>query len=256
MKKILLVITSFILCACQSATSVGEAAAVQPGGVGKVSTEYRVLLTGDSLMASMGPQLKRALAGYENLTLVPLGKGSTGLSRPDFYNWPKVLEHNLKLHRPHLVFMWIGTNDLQDIYGYSNLGEFCSKPWGRAYLKKIQEIIFLTHRYRARLVFIGPPCMRKEPFNTRLKYISQLYHNVCKFYKIDYINTRNILSDRHGNYQQYATINNERTAIRTSDHIHITSEGNKLVMKHVLRILNKRLPKVYTYPRNYRHSVY
>lgn len=242
MKKFLLAITTFLLCACQTTPSV-DAAVVQlkPGGIGKIQSEYRVLLTGDSLMESMGPQIKKALQGYENLVFIPIGKRSTGLSRPDYYNWPKVLEEHLIQYRPQIVFMWVGTNDPQNIYGHRGLGEPCSKNWMRAYLGKIAEIMNLTRKYKARLVFIGPPTVAEEPLDSQLKLINKLFINVCNHYKnqyhIHFINSRAILSQGTGRYLQHIQQNGKKVAIRTPDRVHITGAGNKMVMKHVFNCL-------------------
>ena len=212
-------------------------------GEGIVPQPTRVLLTGDSLMASLGPQMKRALDGYENLTLIPIGKGSTGLARPDFYNWPEVLEKNLIEHKPHIVVMWIGTNDTQNIYGMKGLGEPLSHAWQKAYYNKLVEIINLVRRYNAKLIFMSPPVMDKQPFDSKLNSITTLMAWTCKKGKVGFINTRPILADDKCKYVHRKTMPTGETAdIRTPDHIHITANGNNLVMEKLLPMLSSALP--------------
>lgn len=217
---------------------------LQCGGKGRAARPIRILLAGDSLMESMGPQMRDAMAGYENITLIPIGKRSTGLSRPDFYNWPRVLEENLRRHRPHVVVMWVGTNDPQNIYGKRGLGEPCSRPWMRAYAGKILEIVRLCQFYRARIILLSPPVMDEEPLNSQLAEITNLMRSICRHYRLGFINTRPILADSHGRYTHTATMPNGRKAtIRWKDRVHITGEGNILVMNKLLPYMGAIIPE-------------
>ncbi len=212
-------------------------------GEGIVPQPTRILLTGDSLMASMGPQLKRALDGYENLTLIPIGKGSTGLARPDFYNWPKVLEENMRIHKPHIVVMWIGTNDTQPIYNKPEAGKPLSTSWQYAYHNELIKIFGIVRKYNATLIMMSPPVMSKQPFDNNLNAITQIIKWSCKKYGPKFINTRTILADNQGRYLHRTTMRDGKTAnIRTPDRIHITADGNILVMDHLLPCLSACLP--------------
>lgn len=214
------------------------------GGKGKAAMPIRILLTGDSLMEALGPQMQKAMAGYENITLIPIGKRSTGLSRPDFYNWPKVLEENLQQHRPHIVVMWIGTNDPQGIYGKTGLGEPCSGEWLKAYTYKLMEIAGLCQKYRARLIFMGPPVMDEEPLNTQLLKITDIMRRTCRHYKLGFIDTRPLLADRQGKYMHRATMPDGRVKdIRWKDRVHITGDGNILIMQKLLPYMGSIIPE-------------
>lgn len=212
-------------------------------GVGKASHPIRILLTGDSLMEGLGPQMKEALDGYKNITLIPIGKKSTGLSRPDFYNWPAVLEANLKKHRPNIVIMWVGTNDPQNIHGMKGLGDPCSIEWQKAYYGKLMEIVQLTHRYRAKLIFMGPPVMAKEPLNSQLIVINKIMRWTSRRNRAEFLDTRIILADTRGKYRHKSILSNGKTApLRTPDKIHITAHGNNLVMDRLLPYVGKYIP--------------
>ncbi len=239
MKTLQSFIISFLaLCAITAfhqAEAANDSSFLVREGEGTVPRPTRVLLTGDSLMASLGPQLKRALDGYENLTLIPIGKGSTGLARPDFYNWPKVLEENMIKHKPHVVVMWIGTNDTQNIYGMKGLGEPLSWPWQKAYHNKLIEIFRIVRKHNARLIMMSPPVMNKQKFDDNLKAITNLMEWTCKKYGASFLNTRPILSDSREKYVQRKPMADGKVSpIRTPDQIHITADGNILVMDRLL----------------------
>lgn len=221
-----------------------QAMHLERGGTGKAAMPIRILLTGDSLMESLGPQMKKDLAGYENITLIPIGKRSTGLSRPDFYNWPAVLEKNLQQHRPNIVVMWVGTNDPQNIHGMTGLGEPCSRKWLNAYTYKLIEITKICQKYNARIIFMSPPVMDEEPLDTQLKAITDIMQRTCKFYRLGFINTRPLLADKNGKFCRRAVMPNGRTAdIRWKDKVHITGDGNILIMQSLLPYMGRLIPE-------------
>ncbi|MBQ3239658.1 MAG: DUF459 domain-containing protein [Akkermansia sp.] len=217
---------------------------LEPGGSGKAAQPIRILLTGDSLMESLGPQMQKAMEGYENISLIPIGKRSTGLSRPDFYNWPEVLEQNLREHHPHIVIMWVGTNDPQGIYGQTGLGEPCSREWLKAYTYKLIEIARLCQKYHARLIFMGPPVMDEEPLDTQLLKITDIMRRTCKHYKLGFVDTRPLLADSQGKYVHRAKMPDGRVAdIRWKDRTHITGDGNILIMNKLLPYMGSIIPE-------------
>ncbi len=227
-----------------SSCSVGGAQwQLQTGGTGTLSRPVRVLLTGDSLMEGLGSQLRDELSGYSNLTLIPIGKKSTGLCRPDFYDWPRVLENHLRSDKPHIVVMWIGTNDTQRIYGNPQAGEPCSKPWMYAYYGKLAQVVNLTRRYHARFILMGPPAVGNDPkIDANLISINNFMRRVCNRYSIPYIDTRAALSDSRGRFcMQGRRSTGERVDIRTRDRIHITADGNRIVMRHLLPVLSRTI---------------
>lgn len=218
-----------------------------PGGARQLRIPVRVLLAGDSLMASLGPQMRATLRGYGNLTCIPIGKGSTGLARPDFYDWPRVLKEHLVKDKPHVVVMWIGTNDSQDIYGMPNLGGLFSRDWQIAYLGKIREIIQLVRQHRARLIIMGPPVVGGERLNGNLKIINKLMAWTCQKSGVCYVNTRIILADSRGEFRMQGALRNGQMAVlRTPDQIHITADGNRKVMEYLLPCLAVEIQRAFS----------
>lgn len=240
MKKLLICLALLMLCTyCASAMSLKR------GGSGEAAFPVRILLTGDSLMAGLGPHMQREMAGYRNISLIPIGKGSTGLSRPDFYNWPQALKENLRKHRPQMVIMWIGTNDVAtSIYNVEGTDEPCSPLWIRAYANKIYEIVKICQAHNARIIFMSPPVMDRPKWDTKLARITRLMRTICRHYRLGFINTRPIFSDNNGQYTHTKRLPDGSTgAIRTSDHIHITPDGYKLVMDVLLPYMGKIIPE-------------
>ena len=225
---------------------------LRPDGHWALKMPVCVLLAGDSLMESLGPQMRDALSGYKNLTFITAGKKSTGLSRSDYYDWPRVMEEHLRKERPNLVVMWVGTNDPQGIYGKTGLGEPGSKEWQKAYLGKIYEIFALAHRYKARLILMGPPTVADSKLDEQLAMINRLMDWACKAWEkkyhsgVCYVDTRAILGSASGQYISVGALPNGSVArLRTSDGVHITADGNKRVMHYLLPHISQELRRCF-----------
>ncbi len=229
---------------CLTGVLQAEEWGLKPGGKGKLPRAQKVLLAGDSLMHSLGPQLCTELGGFSNLTLIPIGKSSTGLARADFYDWPRVLEEHLRSDRPQVVVMWVGTNDPQPIYNMPSAGEVGSETWQAAYQGKIAEIVRLSQSYGAHFVLMGPPVLRSEKTDEKLAMINRLMYRVCRRAGVPFIDTRAALSDTKGRYCPQARMpDGSLVPIRTPDGVHITAEGNRIVMKYLLPCLGRIVMK-------------
>ncbi len=204
-------------------------------------SQVRVLFAGDSLMESLGPQVQPALSKHLNWSCLPIGKKSTGLCRPDFYDWPAVLEHHLQAFRPHLVVMWVGTNDNQNICG-EKTGGLLTNAWKNAYYRKMLEIISLCRKHHARLIFIGPPVVGDAAVDAELAQISQVMQHVCQHHHVPFLDARPVFADEQGRYMQRC-MNHEGkwVDLRTRDKVHITHEGNQKVMRHLYPLMRKTL---------------
>lgn len=209
-------------------------------------TPVRVLLTGDSLMESLGPQMSRSLAGYSNITFIPIGKKSTGLSRPDFYDWPAVLKQRLVADRPHLVVMWVGTNDPQGIHGHKGLGEPCSEAWQQVYRSKLREVVSLAHSHGARFMLMGPPVVGEPKLNAQLGVIDRLMGEECRALGICYVSTRLIMGGSGGVFHpQGRLLDGQFVTLRSADRVHITADGNRRIMDYMLPYLAHEIERCF-----------
>ncbi len=219
----------------------GLALAQQQPAVVRGMTNVRVLFAGDSLMEKLGPQIEPALTKHLHWSCLPIGKRSTGLCRPDFYNWPAVLEKNLRSFRPHLVVMWVGTNDNQNVHGVKT-GGLLTTAWQNAYYRKMLEIIGLCQKYQAKLIFIGPPVVGDSKVDAELKQINQVMKVVCQRHHVPFLDVRPIFADKQGRYvQSLRNREGEMVPIRTKDQVHITDAGNNLVMRKLYPLMQSTL---------------
>ena len=231
---------------------------------GACSTRHRtpvaptetILFAGDSIMAGMGPAIEklmqtgrlRAPDGFLlsehalHYHYVQRGKVSSGLCRPDFYNWPVRLYDFTARYHPKLILICIGTNDTQHIRTGQGVLEFRSQAWEREYRRRILTLIGIARDAGAEVVFVSPPIMGREKLRSGVEYINGVIKNVCVQDRVLFIDLWKYLADSNGNYQRYWHNSPELypTPLRAADGVHVTPEGNRLLAEAIVKTLLKK----------------
>jgi len=98
--------------------------AVEPESTGPPSVDNpsKVFIVGDSDAGTFGPYLQTLLDGTGIVTTELDYKVSSGLARPDFYDWPAEIDAKLPTVDPDIVVATFGGNDAQGLAVES--GEF------------------------------------------------------------------------------------------------------------------------------------
>ena len=98
------------------------AIAPEPTGPPSVANPSKVFIVGDSDAGTFGPYLQSLLDGTGVVTTELDYKVSSGLARPDFYDWPAEIDAQLPAVDPDIVVATFGGNDAQGLSVSS--GEF------------------------------------------------------------------------------------------------------------------------------------
>jgi hypothetical protein len=123
--------------------------------------KLRIWAGGDSLGEYIGNRLLDPLANRE-LTEVELDfRISTGLTRPDYFNWQQQLWDVMHRERPPeaLVFM-VGGNDDQNMLVDGAVVELRSEAWKAEYGRRAAFVMDLASLGGGRLYWVGLPPMR------------------------------------------------------------------------------------------------
>ena len=201
-----------------------------------------VLFAGDSIMEELGPALAQMLAGKKNLKLVQAGRSSTGLCRPDFYDWPKAMRAFMRSEHPKTVVICIGTNDDQTVSDAGVRHQFISPRWQQAYRHKVEEIINIIEEYGGISIWVSPPIMGPNALRPRVFAIREVIRQTCEARNVPFIDIWPTLADANGNFQYSLIAPGGKTiTLRARDGVHIAPAGNKILAKAVLPHLENML---------------
>jgi len=205
-------------------------------------TKYKTLIVGDSFVyvgGGVGEILEKALLKYKNLEILRSGAVSSGLSRPDYFDWQSKAVSLKESFHPDIVIVMIGTNDAQSITDTSGKVLFYYKhpEWNNAYASRVRE--FIDHFQESRIFWIGLPVMKEPNYSSRILNLDSIYQNVAEnFLNMSFISTWNLLSDSNGQYSGYLPDENGKMInARQKDGIHLTTFGGNIVSKEVIKQL-------------------
>ena len=198
----------------------------------------KALLIGDSLMAMLGPTLKQTISSNLNGDATVLAKIGTGLSRPDFYNWPKALKQSTDATSYDIVFILLGTNDSQNLTENGIPVRYGSSQWVHLYRKRLSDIMAITCSSAQRGYWLGLPPMRDSKLHLKAEMLNILARNViAKHDCMHFVSLKPVVASSEGRFATYLRIDHQDIKVRTGDGIHFTTKGSQLIANYLLSIL-------------------
>ncbi len=194
--------------------------------------KLRLYIAGDSQAQGFGESLER-LAGDTGLVTPTLDfKVSSGLTRPDFFDWPKRLQDQVRKLRPDIVVVDFGGNDAQPIETADGKQYDVTDPnWLVEYSKRVgQTMDFLSGDGR-KVIWVGTPNARDDAFTARLAVLRQaVQQEAAKRPQVTFVDTWAMFQSPTGGYADYIVDSDgEAKLMRQDDGFHLNLDGaNKL----------------------------
>ncbi|MCX6790896.1 MAG: DUF459 domain-containing protein [Candidatus Gribaldobacteria bacterium] len=208
------------------------------------STSVRYLLIGDSFMdtySPVGDLLKKTLVGYASSSVIRFGKVSSGLARPDFFDWSKKAQELVQAYQPNVVVVMLGANDDQNLKVTGTDGQkryltFGSLAWEEEYGRRVASLI-KTFQDRGSLVFwVGMPITRDlNRFSryTKVNIVCQKQAN--QLTGAYYISTWRLLSNSQGDYLGFLPdAKGKYQPTHAPDGIHLSFFAGGLLVKKII----------------------
>ncbi len=204
----------------------------------------RVLVVGDSIGLDLGQPLVNDLANTGVVTPTLDGRVDTGLSRPDYFNWPAELQVDLANSRPQLVVAMIGANDPQSLVDGSTVIPYGSPAWNVAYGQRVGAFIDEANAAGAHVLWVGMPPMAGSQLNSEMQVINGVVQaQVASRPKgASYLSSTGVLGNPQGNFTAYlADSSGAEINVRTPDGIHLAPGGGELLSQAVLASMRSTL---------------
>ena len=192
---------------------------------------------GDSMAMIFGQSLVAMSQQTGVIDAVLDYKVSSGLSRPDFFNWPLRLQAQMKSFDPHVAVAMFGANDGQSVEYQGKVLQFNTPAWLALYHKRVGAAMDILIGSQHRQVWwIGMPIMRSSAFSTVVRILNSVYKaEAAKRPDVHWVDTYEMFADKSGRYQDYLPgLSGETELMRQSDGIHFSRAGADVAAKFVL----------------------
>ncbi|NUR77187.1 MAG: DUF459 domain-containing protein [Thermoleophilia bacterium] len=202
----------------------------------------RIWVAGDSLAQVPGDALERVANPAVQVVGVE-SRLSTGLARPDLYNWfTRVQEAPAQL-RPKVAVFSFGADDAHDFMAGvpdgRHVGLLGSPSWNAEYRRRVDGV---TRELNARgiyVVWLGLPIPDGPGFKRSFPIVNRILESVAAAHAkgAAYVDTWHILDDAHGRFAPYLRVHGKVTLMRLPDGVHYTAAAGDLIAAQVLKQL-------------------
>jgi uncharacterized protein len=203
----------------------------------------RVLILGDSLGIDMGGPLQNDLVNTGVVAATLDARESTGLTRPDYFNWPVELKSDLSTAQPQVVVVMIGANDPQDFPGPPDV-PYTSPQWNVLYAARVAAFMKLAQSDGARVIWVGMPPMHSGQLTAEMSDIDAVDQQQAALClpPVDFISSWTLLGTAKGEYTAFITNGAGQVVnVRTPDGIHLTPAGGEVLAQSVVNYLRGTL---------------
>jgi hypothetical protein len=197
-----------------------------------------VLMIGSSMMGGgFGLYLGQDLEREFGCTIDRRAKASSGLARPDFYDWIKLGAKAREEAKPDVVVCMFGGNDGQGIF----LGRKHDPEWYRygepgwipEYRRRVNMFADAVAPDRERLFWLGMPQVSSEKLCSRVAEMNEVYEVEMSLRpNARFVSTWDALTVK-GGYSDHIVIDGTRTRVRSGDGVHVTPTGAHLLADYV-----------------------
>jgi hypothetical protein len=226
------------------ATSSTAAAAIDTNKVPTVADPARVYVAGDSDAGNLGPPLQTTLEETGVVTSELFYKVSSGLSRPDFFDWPAQLQKDVTSYRPDIVVVTFGGNDGQDLLIDGRSYPVATTEWQTEYARRVGAVMDYLSADGRTLVWVGIPNAKSGEFRDRLDILQTVTKQAAaERPQVKYVDTWNLFVGRSGGYADYIIDPRDRQGklVRADDGFHLNQVGAEILAIEVARVVVEEL---------------
>lgn len=194
--------------------------------IAKSPTATRLAVFGDSLAVDVGKALERYFAEDPNLLVVTQGVGSSGLVRPDYFDWPKTIAEQISAKSFDIAVFIIGINDRQQM----NVGDATFKSltpeWQTEYSARVASIVRQLRAANTPTIWIGLPPMEAPKFGQAMIQVNEIQRLAAFGGGAEFLDIYDKFASEEGKYTARGPdLNGNPARMRKDDGIHFSAAG-------------------------------
>jgi len=197
----------------------------------------RLLIVGDSTMDGVGAALMRNVTATGKVEAQLNYRISTGLSRPDFYDWPQYLYQTTNEFGIDVVIIMLGANDAQPFLVNDEPVGYGTELWFGTYRARVAELMSQLAIQGVGVVWVGQAPMKDETFDAKMVVLNQIYQSEAERAgaSVIYLDPRPVMGE-NGSYAPYlANHAGEQVKVRRNDGVHFTPEGGDRLAPFIIQ---------------------
>ena len=228
--------------AASTPSTSGAPASVPDANVGVPSADnpVRLYIAGDSDAGTFGPYLQQLMdkTGMVDVTLDY--KVSSGLARPDFFDWPARFAEQLPKVNPGIVVVTFGGNDGQGLTDGSGTfivnqpkgGDSDDAAWREEYGKRVGAVMDELTQGGRTLIWVGIPNDDNPDVTARMAVQDSVVRDqVAKHPGVVFVDTWQMFSGRNGGWADFVVDprDGQGKPVRAKDGFHLNTEGAEIL---------------------------
>lgn len=216
----------------------------KPKPVFTAARPLRIWVAGDSLAEVPGQALERVSDPALDVLAIE-SQLSTGLTRPDLYNWFVRIPQAVAQYRPRVVVLSFGADDAHNyiagVPAGKTIGPLGSPTWDAEYFRRADGV---TRELNARgiyVVWLGLPIPDGPGFGKTFPVVNRILRRVVRAHPTmtTFVDTWRLLEGAHGQYTAYLRVNGKLTLMRLPDGVHYTDAAGDLIAQQLLTQLRR-----------------
>jgi uncharacterized protein len=204
----------------------------------------RLWVGGDSMSQTFGESLVRMAEETGVVEGMVHAEISSGLTRPDYYDWPDALAADVADQRSEVVVALFGANDAQGILlpDGTPVPDMSDPRWAAEYGRRVAAVMDQLYQEGRLVVWVLQPTMRDADFDARIDVINGVYAQAAASRPwVVVVDATDALGDEAGRYAELlASGSGGVEDVRQDDGVHLTRAGADRLAADVLRVVMAR----------------
>jgi hypothetical protein len=198
----------------------------------------RVLVLGDSIAADLGIGVSRLLDPSRFVTKLD-ARESTGLARPDYFDWPAQTAQDVATFQPDVVVVMFGANDNQGFLMGDAGVAFGTSAWRAEYSRRVGELMEQAASSGSAVAWVGMPTMSSASLGASMRTLNGIYEaQAARHPGVVYVDSWALFSGPNGRYSAFLPNGSGRQElVRQPDGVHLTAAGDVRLARHVIDVL-------------------
>ncbi|MGZ4701532.1 MAG: SGNH/GDSL hydrolase family protein [Ilumatobacteraceae bacterium] len=209
-------------------------------------------VAGDSDAGTFGPYLEKLMKQTGMVKTTLDYKVSSGLSRPDFFDWPTYFAQQIPAVNPDIVVVTFGGNDAQGLRNVDKTWAVQHSPgsggddtdWRAEYAKRVGAVMDYLGGDNRTLIWVGIPNDNSPDNTARLQVQNEVVvAEAAKRPKVVFIDTWKRFTGLSGGYADFVQDprDGQFKPVRRSDGFHLNTTGAEILALDIAEAIRTEL---------------